>query len=186
MRCFEVFFDQISSIRSKLDFGLEERLRLMNTQTNDLENRLNVVEKDFLSQKGVYIEEMSAKISLVAKDILVLQHELKEMKTSSFLTEDSLAQRSAEISGKCESMARKESEILNQRLNSVRVSVLDYKKIRDEGDSRFQSFVLEEVANLKNSLVVESGSREQADEDIVSALNHYTKALQESLRMINS
>ena len=54
------------------------------------------------------------------------------------------------------------------------------------GDEKFQTFVLEEIATMKNGLVMESQTREASDDDIVQALNHYTKALQDALRIANS
>jgi len=54
-----------------------------------------------------------------------------------------------------------------------------------EEDKRFHDHILEEMAALKNGLVMESQTREHSDDDMVNALNHYTQAIQEALRVIN-
>ena len=73
----------------------------------------------------------------------------------------------------------------DQKFGGLRDELEDAKRLRAKGDEKFQTFILEEVAALKNGLVLESESREQADDDIVQALNHYTKALQDALRIVN-
>merc|ERR1740117_991738 len=57
--------------------------------------------------------------------------------------------------------------------------------LHEDNDKRFQDHILEEMAALKTGLVVESQTREQADDSIVSALNHYMQAIQEALRVVN-
>lgn len=44
---------------------------------------------------------------------------------------------------------------------------------------------MEEIASLKQAIEEEKEARIAEDEDIVNALNDYTKALQEGLRLVN-
>ncbi|CAM9843799.1 unnamed protein product [Laminaria digitata] len=69
----------------------------------------------------------------------------------------------------------------------------DLRRVLDEnvrsrmkGDEKFQSFVREELASLKNSVSLERQTRERDDGEIVDALNRYTSKLQSSLKIINS
>ncbi|CAM9476945.1 unnamed protein product [Ectocarpus sp. 6 AP-2014] len=69
----------------------------------------------------------------------------------------------------------------------------DLRRILDEnvrsrmkGDEKFQSFVREELADLKNAVSLERQTRERDDGEIVDALNRYTSKLQSSLKIINS
>merc|ERR1719198_1128746 len=78
-----------------------------------------------------------------------------------------------------------EQNAREQKYQSLREELEESKRMREKGDEKFQTFILEEVAALKNGLVMESQAREQADDDIVQALNHYTKALQDALRIVN-
>merc|ERR1711918_72552 len=72
-----------------------------------------------------------------------------------------------------------------QKYSSLRSELDQIKRSREKGDDKFQTFILEEVAAVKNGLTAEGQQREQADDDIVQALNHYTKCLQDALRIIN-
>ena len=91
-----------------------------------------------------------------------------------------------EIELKVDSRLQADKLTVEQKFAALRDSLSEYKRVRDRGDEKFQAFVLEEIASMKNSLVVETQSREQSDEDIIQALNHYTKALQDALRIVNS
>ncbi|CAN0105860.1 unnamed protein product, partial [Discosporangium mesarthrocarpum] len=57
---------------------------------------------------------------------------------------------------------------------------------RIKGDEKFQAFLQEELAALKNTVSLERQTRERDDGEIVDALNRYTSKLQSSLRIINS
>ena len=74
---------------------------------------------------------------------------------------------------------------LDNRLIQIRSEMEDIYRMSSSGEDKFEQFALEEVASLKNSLIIETQSRESADDDLVNALNHYTKALQDALRIIN-
>jgi len=100
--------------------------------------------------------------------------------------ENSIVKGLAEMDVKIDTRIKAEKVSVEQKFSSLRDAISDYKRIRDKGDEKFQAFVLEEIASLKNNLVIETQSREQCDEDIIQALNHYTKALQDALRIVNS
>jgi len=78
-----------------------------------------------------------------------------------------------------------DKSVREQHYHTLREALKDVKKDRLKGDEKFQNFVLEEMSALRNSMVVESQTRESADDEIVGALNSYTKALQDALRIVN-
>lgn len=58
-------------------------------------------------------------------------------------------------------------------------------KARDKADEVFKSEMLRKMAVVQRELDVETKAREQSEEQLVNAINDYTKALQEGLRVIN-
>ncbi len=62
----------------------------------------------------------------------------------------------------------------------------DNVRSRKKGDEAFQAIFHEEIALLKNSILQETKVREAEDDEIVDALNRYTKKLQGSLQILNS
>ena len=55
---------------------------------------------------------------------------------------------------------------------------------RNLSDEKFQALVLGELAGVKGKLQVEREERISEDEQIVLAINDYTKALQDGLRIV--
>jgi hypothetical protein len=62
----------------------------------------------------------------------------------------------------------------------------DNIRSRRKGDEAFHAIFHEEIASLKNQLTEETKIREAEDDEIVDALNRYTKKLQGSLQILNS
>ena len=53
-------------------------------------------------------------------------------------------------------------------------------------DEKFQALVLDEIAAVKAELKAEQEERIAEDEQIVGAINDYTRALQDGLRLVSS
>lgn len=180
-----MFEAQMATVQDKLEAGLLDRLDQLHAAVGSLNERVDCVEKDFSLTREQYVRDIEDRSAMVAKDAASLQtvfvNERAERKERETLivaklrdldarTAERIAHEQADCDGKYEELYRE-----------LEIAVKD-----DEGDRRFQDYVLEEMAALKNGLVVESQMREQADDDIVNALNHYTKAIQEALRAVNN
>lgn len=69
-------------------------------------------------------------------------------------------------------------------LGSLRAEVHDALGARNAADEKFQAVVLEELAALKSALAAERDERITEDDEIIMAVNDYTKALQDGLRIV--
>ncbi len=173
-------------MKSKLLTVFNDRINMMQATAESLDSRFSSIERDFAFEREKYLAAMAEKTASVARDLVALQNQLTQERSLRVEKDSAFAQRISEFEFKGESRFQREKASVDSRLASFRESLLEYKRLRDQGDDKFQSFVLEEIAALKNAVVIESQSREQSDDDIVSALNHYTRALQDALRIVNS
>ena len=71
-------------------------------------------------------------------------------------------------------------------LHSLQSEVNELAGGRSLGDEKFQALVLTEIASLKQKIQAERDERVSEDEQIVLAINDYTKALQDGLRIVSS
>merc|ERR1712139_224298 len=172
-----MFESQIATVQDKLEAIFVERLDQLQASVDSLNDRMGIVERDFSMERE--------KNAMVAKDVNNLQNafenEKVDRKEREFLIAKKLGDHETRTQGKFE----QEQNAREQKYQSLREELEESKRMREKGDEKFQTFILEEVAALKNGLVMESQAREQADDDIVQALNHYTKALQDALRIVN-
>lgn len=178
-----MFEAQMATVQDKLEAGLLDRLEQLHSSINHLNERVDMVEKDFSQAREQYIRDIEDKSSMVTTDAQTLQaafqaerHDRKERETLIVAKLRDLDARTSERLGN-------EQRAMDDRYKALRED-MDVA-VKDEDDKRFQDYILEEMAALKNGLVVESQHRETADDNIVTALAHYTQAVQEALRVVN-
>jgi hypothetical protein len=181
----DLFADQILSVKNKLEALFNEKLVAIQTAAETLAKRTGAVERDFAVERERYLHDIQERTGGVAKDLMLMQDVISRETMVRSEKESVLARRIVEAELKVEQKIARERGGLDQKMAMLRESLIEYKRIRDRGDDKFQAFVLEEIATLKNGIVIETQSREGADDDIVQALNHYTKALQDALRIVN-
>jgi hypothetical protein len=58
-------------------------------------------------------------------------------------------------------------------------------KAREKADEIFKAEMLRKMAVVEKDLEVETKNREASEEQLVNALNDYTRALQDGLRIVN-
>ncbi|CAD7924247.1 unnamed protein product [Amoebophrya sp. A120] len=180
-----MFESQIATVQDKLEAVFVEKLNHLQLAADELSDRMALVEKDFAVERDKYIRDLEEKNAVVAKDVNFLQDAFDNEKVKRADRDAGLQKRISEHEYRTETRFEQERAAREQKYQALRDELHQAKQVRAKGDEKFQTFILEEVASLKNGLVLESESREQADDDIVQALNHYTKALQDALRIVN-
>lgn len=79
-----------------------------------------------------------------------------------------------------------EKTIREAELAQLRSEIHDALGNRNISDEKFQAVVMEEIANLRSALSMERDERVAEDDEIVQAINDYTRALQDGLRIVNT
>jgi len=178
-----MFEAQMATVQDKLEAGLLDRLDHLHLAVNTLNDRVDTVEKDFTQAREQYIRDIDDKSQMVAKDAQGLQAAFQAERQDRKERETLIIAKLRDLDARTSERLANEQKTLDQKYGELREE-LDVA-VKDEDDKRFQDYILEEMAALKNGLVIESQQREHADDDIVKALNHYTQAIQEALRVVN-
>eukprot|EP00877_Chromochloris_zofingiensis_P007535 jgi/Chrzof1/3034/Cz12g09040.t1 len=126
---------------------------------------------------GALDEERVARVDMetktvrqVGQDLLRLQDKVETEKAARMLTHQSFAY-----------VSYREGD-----LNQLRSEIHEVLGNRNVTDEKFQAVVLDELAGLKASLAQEREERVAEDDEIVQAVNDYTRALQDGLRIVNT
>jgi len=180
-----MFESQISSIQDRLEAIFIDRLDKLQLSVDSLSDRMSTVERDFTLTREQYIQDIEEKNGLVARDTNGMQNAFENERVDRKERELALSRRLQDHEARTSAGLEAQGGNREQRYRALRSELEEVKRHREKGDDKFQTFILEEVAAVKNGLVAESHAREQADDDIVQALNHYTKCLQDALRIIN-
>lgn len=180
-----LFEHQIQSIQERLESVFIERLDKLQCAVDSLGDRMGAVERDFTLTREQYIQDIEDKNAVVAKDVNSMQNAFENEKIDRKERELAVSRKLSEHETRTQAAFETQTASREQKYSSLRSELDQIKRSREKGDDKFQTFILEEVASVKNGLTAEGQQREQADDDIVQALNHYTKCLQDALRIIN-
>ena len=182
----EMFETQILSVQERLEQGFEDRLDKVEDAVSLVNDRLSLIERDFAVERDRYVRDIEDKNALVAKDVNSLQSAFENERIVRAEKEALIVKRLGDLEAETEEKLEHSRSIVDHQLVQIRAEMEEIYRTSCSGGDRFEQFALEEVAALKNGLIIETQSRESADDDLVNALNHYTKALQDALRIINS
>jgi len=180
-----MFESQMATVQDKLESVFLERFDQLHSAVDSLNDRMDVVEKDFMQSREQYIRDIEDKSAMVVKDVSTLQTVFQNERSDRKERETLITAKIRDLEARTVEKFSQEQQMCEQKYNLLHEELLESKRVREDNDKRFQDYIIEEVAALKNGLVVESQTRENADDHIVHALNHYTKALQEALRIVN-
>jgi len=181
----QMFESQITSIQDRLEAIFVDRLDKLQLNVDALGDRMSQVESEFTLTREQYIADIEDKNAVVAKDTNGMQNAFENEKIDRKERELAISKKLGDHEARTHTALETQSQLREQKYQSLRGELEEIKRVREKGDDKFQTFILEEVAAVKNGLVAESQARESSDDDIVQALNHYTKCLQDALRIIN-
>ena len=182
----EMFESQIMSMQEKLENGFDEKLEKMEEAVSGISDRLALIERDFAIERDRYVRDIEDKNALVARDVNALQQDFENERVIRAEKEAMIIKRLADLEVKTDEKLDSSKISTDNKLLGVRADMEEIHRMNMNGEDKFEHFVLEELASLKNSVIIETQTRESADDDLVNALNHYTKALQDALRIINT
>jgi len=179
-----MFEAQMATVQDKLEAGLLDRLDQLHSAVSSLSGRVDSVERDFSQGREQYIRDIEEKSGMVGKEAAALQACFQNERSDRKEREALIGSKLRDLDARTSERLALEQEAIEQKFQHLREE-MDVA-VGDDGDRRFQDYILEEMAALKNGLVVETQMRERADDDMVNALNHYTNAIQDALRVVNT
>eukprot|EP00922_Rhytidocystis_sp_ex-Travisia-forbesii_P023072 GHVS01033886.1.p1 GENE.GHVS01033886.1~~GHVS01033886.1.p1 ORF type:complete len:274 (+),score=60.69 GHVS01033886.1:58-822(+) len=182
----EIFSQQVGEVQSKLEKLFVEKLDMLQSSVEGLNKRASIIETEFVQQKEKYIKEVQEQNVTVARDVTTLQTSFDSEKLSRSDRESQLCRRLGELESKSQAQLEAERNLREQKYSTFHQSLEEAKGARADEDEKFEGFIMKEMDGLKTGLVSETQERERADDDIVQAINHYTKALQDALRLVNA
>merc|ERR1719159_2297235 len=129
-----MFESQIATVQDQLQASVDS-----------LNDRMGIVERDFSMEREKYIRDIEDKNAMVAKDVNNLQNafenEKVDRKEREFLIAKKLGDHETRTQGKFE----QEQNAREQKYQSLREELEESKRMREKGDEKFQTFILEEA-----------------------------------------
>ncbi|VWU49626.1 filament assembling protein, putative [Hepatocystis sp. ex Piliocolobus tephrosceles] len=181
-----IFSSELLKVQEKIENVVNDKVLQIEGAIKILNDKVNNISVNFENEKVKCIQNLEKKKNNIAKDFSNLQLQFNQDKINNKEKEGNMCKRLEDIEKKMESKISIEKNIRDSKYQEIMAYIEEIKKEKKGKSASFQNFVLEELSAVKNGLMLESQTREAADDDIVQAVNHYTKALQDSLKLINS
>ncbi|CRG93092.1 filament assembling protein, putative [Plasmodium gallinaceum] len=181
-----IFTSEILKVQEKIENVVNDKVNEIENAIKVLNDKINTISVNIENEKIKCIQNLEKKNNNIAKEFSNLQSSFHQDKINNKEKENSICKKLEEIEKKSENKIEIEKNIRDSKYQEIISYIEEIKREKKSKNENFQNFVLEEIATVKNGLILESQAREAADDDIVQAVNHYTKALQDSLRLINS
>lgn len=176
---------KITQAQGKLEAAFLNQLEHVHGLLDAVNDRMASVEKDFQQSRARYIGQMDMEASAIEQDLtefkkafqLEQTHRQEREKTFHERLESARVHTAEKLARDDQLADRKYAQLLRDADESVRE--------RDREQQKFKEQVDAEIAALKTSISEASKARSQADDDIVAALNHYTKELQQAVSSVS-
>lgn len=179
----------IQNLKTGLHELIEERKQHVTEFIDQFNCRLAQVETQTTEQ----LAQQEAKLGRIAKAVDLMATQIESFKSR--LTSDiqlrrqrseTLFEKLAELEKQTHTKASIEAGLRERDRDAITKQVAELKEEQLQATTALQDKLGAEFKLLKDTLEKETKAREQADDDIVKALNHYTVALQNALRIANA
>eukprot|EP00427_Karlodinium_veneficum_P024534 CAMPEP_0169099894 /NCGR_PEP_ID=MMETSP1015-20121227/20797_1 /TAXON_ID=342587 /ORGANISM="Karlodinium micrum, Strain CCMP2283" /LENGTH=287 /DNA_ID=CAMNT_0009160799 /DNA_START=80 /DNA_END=944 /DNA_ORIENTATION=+ len=173
----------------KLQSNIMERVEKLAISIESLTLRCTALEKAISQFKGELPSKLQVDTASLVKEISSLRKQAELDRQSRIERDTALLRRLAEMDSHEAAMLEKsfnDQMRLFQRTKAEIDGLARQAELeKAESDSRtdkFRSFILEEIAGMKNTLQVTAQARAQTDDEIVQAMTQYSHALQKGLQ----
>mmetsp|Transcript_7793 Transcript_7793/g.17010 ORF Transcript_7793/g.17010 Transcript_7793/m.17010 type:complete len:291 (+) Transcript_7793:63-935(+) len=172
----------------RLQANILVRIEKLAASIESLTLRCTALEKGISQFRGELPSKLQVDTAALVKEIAEMRRQMDGDRKQRIERDTMLLRRVAEIESLEASQFDQANQQFLQNIEQLHNDVDRMNRSAELGDTRtekFRSFILEEIAGMKNSLTVSAQTREQTDDEIVQAMNQYTNALQKGLHSAN-
>lgn len=177
---------QIAAFQDRMEVNLRKRNVELQANIDKLNARVDALEEKFEEDKLRMMQEIEERNARLTKQLNEFQAIFDAEVKSRLEREAKIAADLAEAEAETKVNFETERTHRETVYQGLKTKLDDAIRSRTKGDEKFQAFVAEEIASIKNAIRKEQDIREQEDDEIVDTLNRYTQKLQASLQIINS
>lgn len=169
-----------------METQLRQRTVQLQANIDAVNRRVDELEAKFEEDKARMSAEIKERNEQLTKQLLDFQEVFEAEKKSRLERESKIASNLATHEAETKESFEGERSKREKVYLELKTKLDDAIRSRTKADEKFQSFVSEEIASIKNAIRKEEEVREQEDDEIVETLNRYAQKLQASLQIINS
>jgi hypothetical protein len=182
----ELARSQVHEMEERVRGQLREENKRLQTRLSALEERVQTLEESWVVDSNNQIDLVNCKASDLNKSVAQIRDDQNMERKARLKREGILLQQVEEHAKETEDRWTSEHNDRVRCLNDLEDQVIRNEARLALEHKRYEDRIEEELASLKEELVIESMERQAQDEDIVAALNRFTRQLQHSLSILSS
>jgi len=182
----ELARSQVHEMEERVRGQLREENERLQTRLTALEERVQKLEERFAADSNQQIELVNGKAADLSKSIAQIRDDQSMERKARLKREGILLQQVEGHAKEAEDRWNTERSEREQRLKELEIQVIRNEARLALEQKRYEDRIEKELTSLKEELEMETAERQTQDEEIVAALNRYTKQLQQSLSILSS
>jgi len=173
----------------RLQSNILLRIEKLASSIESLTLRCTALEKGISQFRGELPSKLQVDTAALVKEISQLRQHMDVDRKSRIERDTALLRRLADMESAETSQFDQGSATLQQHVDQINAEIKTLARMEEGTDpktEKFRTFILEEIAGMKNTLAISAQAREQTDDEIVQAMSQYTNALQKGLHAANN
>eukprot|EP00933_Yihiella_yeosuensis_P077578 TRINITY_DN88152_c0_g1_i1.p1 TRINITY_DN88152_c0_g1~~TRINITY_DN88152_c0_g1_i1.p1 ORF type:complete len:272 (-),score=86.94 TRINITY_DN88152_c0_g1_i1:50-865(-) len=176
---------KITETQARIEASFLEQFENLHSLIDALSDRTAAVEKDFVAARSHYISEMEQESKVVDADLAEFKKAFKLEVESRKEREANLLKELEESERKAAAKLDRDEHMAGRKYAQLLRDAEDSVVVWDAASKKFKEQVESDLSSMKIKLEEVSKARVQADDDIVAALDHYTKELQKAVSYVS-
>lgn len=178
-----------NNMLEKLQANILVRIEKLSSSVDHLTARCASLEKGIATFRGQLPTKLQADTAALVREISELRRQMELDRKTRIERDTTMLRHLAEMetceAGQFSKGSRELAGKVEQFKEEINV-IARSQEVNDDKSEKFRSFILEEIAGMKNTLTLSAKAREQTDEEIVQAMNQYVHVLQKGLQTANN
>jgi len=179
---FEARLSETQGRLEALFLGKFDQAHLMVDTLND---RMQAIDGSFPHASEVFIRDMAEESSVIHAEYWEFRHAFEDEMTRHQDYASTVAARLAELEKHTSTRLMQKQQHCEQKWSQLEREAWEARRASEETREHHESRLLHKLQGVRDKLQAATKEREQADDDIVAALNHYTQTLQGTLSSVS-
>lgn len=176
----------VIELQKQFDKAMEERSEKIHTQLSQLDTKIKELNDRLEEEKSNIPKDIERKGSELQTMLKSFQEEFVIEKKDRLNREGRILKQMHDYEGYVHSQLQQMQSERDATIFELRQMLEQSENGRKESDEQFQQLIAKELHLLKEEVQQEVNERKLEDDEIVEALNRYTRNLQSSLSVISS
>lgn len=185
-RSLQWLTDRIAQWTEQIEAPMTTRLAALNEQVSYLVGRIDGLEAKQKEDREVFPRLVDGRCAELLREIADLKARFADAANSADEKQKRVLLKVQSESNKAAVQFAQDKIISDQKLAQLRAAIDEEVAIRTRAHELVRATIADEVTSIKADIAAEKGARAAADEDLVQAINHYSAALQDGIRVVSS